>query len=262
MKPVFLFIALVSLSLVFNSCKKKTSSGPAGNIVMSMWESLDGTGTGRHLHLKYQTTMIYGCCNYSLIYSLSRSGNVFTVRFTSVFKPEVCLTSMGPATASIDLGVLTNDNYTINTINGGLNSCSIAVSSQSYIISGMSGSSVSYYGDTIMRVPDNTIWGEVCYDSTGAYPALLTTFMDSLAAYGATTVPLTPGNYHFFRLLGANTFPHDSGCSWSQQFIYRYTGDTATLRRLVWHYWWFSDSTFYINLVTDKGYNYMSWYQH
>ncbi len=270
MRTSFLTAVLLFFCMAFHSCRKNTppasSSGSYvpfdGKVVISMFETLDSTGAGRHLQLKCHTTQIFGCCNFSLIYSISQTGNTFTIHFDNVYEPEICLTSTGPATATIDLGVLTNNNYNIYVTNGGLNTSVLNVSKQSYIISGITGPVVSYTIDTLMRVPDNTIWGEVCYDSSGVYPALLSSFMDSLNAYGVETVSFAPGDYQYFKLLGSNTFPHDGGCSWSKQFIYRYTGDMAKLKSLVWNYWGLSNKTFYIGIHNDKGYYCMSWYQH
>jgi hypothetical protein len=266
-----LILMTVVFFLIASGCTKKSASSASGsylaidgNIGISPMETLDSTGTGRHLNLICTTSKIYSCCNYPLIYSLSRSGNTFTITFKYVLKEEWCLTSLGPASTTIDLGVLPDNNYKLKISTGSIisNECDLAVSDEAYIISHKTGSSIIYPHDTLLRVSGNTVWGYVCYDSTGSYSALLAGFMDSLVHYGVESVPFSAGYYHYFELLPGNAFPHNSGCSYSTQFIYKYTGDLTVLKNLVWHYWSLSDSTFYINIHTDKGYNYMSWYQH
>ena len=93
-------------------------------------------------------------------------------------------------------------------------------------------------------------------------PPLLNAFFDSLSIIGAQNVSFTPGDYGFFQLYPGNTFPHDDGCYHSRLFIYKYTGSLPRLKSLVWDYWGLSNQTFHINVHTDKGYDYMSWYQH
>ena len=164
-----LFIALISL--LSTSCRKKLDSAePAGAIKATMVETLDSTGTGRHFILNCATIKYYGCCNFIINYKVNREGNVITISFGTVNMPPMCLTSLGPATAQIDLGVLPTGTYTLNLISGTINTSKLTVDNNQYKLSPVSGTNVSYARTTLLRIPDNTIWGYVCYDSTGTYP--------------------------------------------------------------------------------------------
>lgn len=256
-----LFIALISL--ISTSCRKKLDSGEqVGAIKATMVETLDSTGTGRHLVLNFATIKVYACCNFNIKYEMMREGNVINIRFGEVNMPPMCLTSLGPATAQIDLGVLPTGTYTLNLVSGITNISTLTVDNNQCNLSPVSGSNISYTRTTLLKVPENTIWGYVCFDSTGTSPALLNTFFDSLSILGAQNISFTPGDYGFFQLNAGNAFPHRDGCLYSRQFIYKYTASLPRLKQLVWNYWGLSNQTFYINLHTDMGYNYMSWYQH
>lgn len=47
--------------------------------------------------LLMHTEKIYGCCNYGLESEVRIAGNVVRIRLRGVYKPDVCLTALGPA---------------------------------------------------------------------------------------------------------------------------------------------------------------------
>ena len=141
-RNIGLFFPIVTGVLLLCGCTqsfvmddgKKTDS-PQGatidsEIVITMKES-----SLRTLQLYFSTTKIYPCCNYPIDLSWKRSSNIIDISFKGIIKTELCLTALGPATATIDLSALSNGTYRLNFQDGNLKrSGELIVSSNSYKI--------------------------------------------------------------------------------------------------------------------------------
>ena len=115
---VFKITAIVlMLTVAITGCSKATEkvSKIDSQIVITIKES-----SSQILQLDFSTTKIYGCCNYSIDLSWKKSSNIIDITFRGVIETDWCLTAMGPATTTIELGTLSNGTYLLNFYVGGL----------------------------------------------------------------------------------------------------------------------------------------------
>lgn len=70
------------------------------------------------LELRFRTERDYGCRNYIIKNTVSQSGNDVNISLLDIVKLDLCLTSLGPATVTINLGVKTNGTYELKIQNG------------------------------------------------------------------------------------------------------------------------------------------------
>ncbi|GAB5399407.1 MAG: hypothetical protein Aureis2KO_09920 [Aureisphaera sp.] len=68
-----------------------------------VYEEYSDTPQAPLLKLKLITTEIYPCANYALETTTFIRENELIVRFDGVFRPNICLTAIGPATTHVDL---------------------------------------------------------------------------------------------------------------------------------------------------------------
>ena len=85
-------------------------------IELREWISPDKQG----LHLQAATERIYPCVNYLLMFDQHFDRKRIVITFTGVIETNICLTALGPATASIYLSHLEKGIYELELNNGAL----------------------------------------------------------------------------------------------------------------------------------------------
>lgn len=91
-------------------------------IIFKVIESYDGyeTVSAPEIFIEMQTEKIYRCCNYGISTHSRFEDRKVIVDIGGIFKPGVCLTALGPATARIKIGYISgvyeiefrNENFT------------------------------------------------------------------------------------------------------------------------------------------------------
>lgn len=253
---------MVLLVITTIGCEKnETHKGIDSEINIRMVEVLDKSP--RTLQMYFSTTKIYPCCNYPIDLSLKKSSNTFDISFKGVIETDMCLTALGPATATIDLGALSNGTYQLNFQNGSSwHSGQLVVSSDSYKVNLGSNSNFSFTNSLLNKIPENTIWGYVGYHKQET-SALVQSFLDELLNLGANEKLYLPGDYREFEIdengkivqPGAN-----SGYYFARSFVFQYSGDIAKVEQLVEQYARdYGTEYMYIGVYTDKGGQILSW---
>ncbi len=112
MKQTILSIFLSTL-LFFSNCKDLGEEIPPleSSIVITPWENL--SPSQRTFTLNCATDEIYGCLNFRIINRFAVGSGTIEIWLDGIYKPEVCLTALGPATANIELGALAHGNYNV-----------------------------------------------------------------------------------------------------------------------------------------------------
>lgn len=85
-------------------------------IELREWISAEKQG----LHLYAATEKIYPCVNYPLMFNQRFERKRIIIIFTGVIETNVCLTALGPATATVDLSHLEKGIYELELNNGAL----------------------------------------------------------------------------------------------------------------------------------------------
>ena len=115
---ILLFSLFAILSVFTLGCE--SLYGPLkpieGNIIFNFREDVWHNTKGLSycdITLKLYTEMIYGCCNYSIIYEEMINGSVIIVDILGIYKPSICLTALGPASNYLLLEETYEGNYTL-----------------------------------------------------------------------------------------------------------------------------------------------------
>ena len=255
----YIMTIVLMLSLVLTGCNKATEtvSNIDSEIVITMNES-----SSRTLQLYLSTTKIYPCCNYPIDLSWKSSSNIIDVSVKGVIETDFCFTALGPATMSIDLGVLSNGTYLLNFHDGHLKrSGELIVSSNSFKINFVDNPIFRFPNTPLNKVPENTIWGLVGYHEQGT-ASLVQSFFNDLVNLGAEKKKYNSGYYSAFEIDkdGEITYP---GALWGywfdQPFIFHYSGNIANVDTLVEQYARDFKEKLNITVNTDKGEQFLSW---
>lgn len=257
MKIILFCIAYSMLILGYKT--DLTDSAFDKNIGIRMIEDIDSTK--RTLTLKCGTEENFTCSNFSIASSHTVSNDKITLNFTGIIKSGICNRSIGPATASISLGTLNNNNYELE-INIGSSKIigQIAVSNGSYKVTIPDQSKVKFVNPDLYRVPDNTIYGTVHYHS-GTTSPLVQIFFDSLKYYGATPTLYTPGDYGNFQIEANGQIKQtkNSAYYFTQHYIYKYANSSESLEKLVKYFGLKHPDLIHIRLYTTQGGAFYSW---
>jgi hypothetical protein len=227
------------------------------DISIRMIETIDGAK--RTLQFFCLTKEVYPCINYQISTTYNQTEDKINVTFGDVIRSEICLTAIGPAQSSIDLGTLNNGDYQLN-----INSSEgkLVVSDESYTITFSENEQFEIVNSPLMRIPANTIWGTVGYHEIST-SALVRTFIDSLQQLGAVEQKYKQGHYGEYEIDedGQIVQPgENSGYYFAESFIFHYSENISALENLVKYYGnKYGETLLYLYLQTDKGEIYRSW---
>ncbi len=184
-----------------------------------------------------------------------------TINFIKISAPNICLTSLGPASTIISLNGIANKTYEIelnfgaNKIIGHLN-----VTAGSFIATLPMQTKVQFVNPDLKRVPNNTIYGTVHYHSAST-SSIVQKFIDTLQLYGATPTLYPQGDYGQFQIEanGQIKQTQDLGYYFTRYYIFNYSNNSVQLRDLVKRFGINYPNLLSITLNTTKGEIFYSW---
>lgn len=96
-KACVLLIAAAFVLLA--ACAQKNITAREGRFFFAVSEAYPGgkEGVEPSLFLSMETEKIYPCCNYSIETFFQRLGSLLSVNVRGIYKPDICLTALGPA---------------------------------------------------------------------------------------------------------------------------------------------------------------------
>lgn len=199
------FLAVVLLS----GCDSDLTPGPAsdvaGPIQMQALETREGQA--RKLHLYFQDQGQYPCSNYGLSTRYERNNNQLSFVFSGVEVPTgICLTSIGPARAQVDVSEFAVGTYPLR-LQAGTRSTTGTLEIQRDLLRLTSNdpSVITVTLSELRFMPKNIVWGY----ATTMLPqtqASVEVLRDSLQRLGATPTTLSQGVYSQFTI-AANGLP-------------------------------------------------------
>ncbi len=152
------------------------------------------------LNIASETIERQPCINFSLISKHDLEGNKIKIKYSGIYRPEICPTAIGPARANHSFDLL-NGNYDIELINDNIsNSISLMVDSEKYIIKSLLVRNIVLEMDTLYRVPAYTYWGTIGYHQESS-ERLVNDFIDTLKIMGANFKSFKNGNYGYFTIV-------------------------------------------------------------
>ena len=257
-RPAWALLALVPGSaLLANGCfDRPTSPAPIDSaVVLRLHEKL--SASGRSLELLGRTEKIYGCSNFTILYQQQSTGDAVSVRFVGIHMPDVCLTSLGPATCTVPLGPTTIGSrlLMLGTTRGDVVT-RLVVNADSIEVKGARGAGIALPAPVLHRVPPGTIWGWIGWGPEDR-SARAQAFLDSLTLVGARPTRLLPGDYEYFQVdaLGHVGLQGNYGFYFLKPYLFHFTGDTAALSGVVKAF----GDPLWIALYDDHGGTLYSW---
>lgn len=258
--PIVLpFLAIFSL-VACNTQGVETNKPIESKILITPSENLGPTQ--RTFEFRCRTETIYGCINFMISYRTTISAQSIIMDFLAITQPQICLTALGPATATINLGSLSPGTYSLLiSVNGEIIPAQLVVTTHSYEILNGESRWTGFTEPLLRRVPDQTIWGLVSYNGS---PTRAQSFLDSLQSVGAQTRSLNSGYYGYFRIdTAGNIMPPSNDIQYGRQFDqwynYWFGGDLTMPRNIVKFYGKTYSDSLDVRLYSWNGNAFYSW---
>lgn len=256
-------IVLVFILIFFVGCKKtyeRVSSCSTAITInkpleIRMYESL-GTDA-RSLKLSCYTKDWMPCIEFKLAACTEKIGNNISIVFDSIYLPTpVCYDMIAKAGTVVDLGVQSSNNYnfTFNT-NNKQYSGKLIVTDTNYSVAftGMD-DDIDFVFDTLHKMPQHTIWGEISYFDEKDSVLAKKTIAD-LKFLGAVDSLYAPANYGHFQIDQQHKISlwNVDALNYPRDFIFKYYGDTLTLKNFVESYGTTGSDYFQVKIYTSEG---------
>jgi len=258
--PVMLVSAFTFGTMV--SCNRKNFGAYLdidSEINIKMIEVL---GQHKKLQLDVQTERSYTCDHYYIDIVHRQSLNSIDISFERIIIPDDCKAILKPASATIDLGPLSDGVYNLNLSVGEVtHTGELIVSSDSYRVDFEDNPAFNFTNTSFNKTPEHTIWGTIGYYRVQDASALIQEFIDDLIDLGAEKRSYIPGYYNRFTIGENGDIVKSNESSvylFAQSFIFNYSGDIAKVEQLVkQHTDYQGDMS--IRVYTDKGEAFLSW---
>jgi hypothetical protein len=203
------------------------------NIIIYTQDHLDT----KQLVLFCQTENDYACSNYSIQTEQNfNKDNQLSIIFTNVIKPDLCATSIGPATTKINLSKLTNGQYDLELNVAGIkNNGILKISDSEIIIDFKNQNGIEIITPITKRVPVKTYWGSIGYSRVSSESSI-NQFIDKLSSIGAKFNKQSPGYYFNYEINDNGEMVIDakkSGYYYAKGLIFQFDGDESKLKDLI-----------------------------
>ena len=207
-------------------------------IEMSLYEKIEPEN-GRQIYLKCKTKKMFFGTGHTIEFAYEIAGAKIDVKFIRVRKVH----GMSGSSPTHAIGLVNLANVPINTyklrfdVFGTFNSGTLRVNEDSYVFSKMEGNCLDLAADTIGKIPEYTIWGELYY-STNTTNHLAADFVRTMENAGAVKRNLIPGNYAEIEVDSKlNQLPENqegsSSTLYEYVFAYKYKGKDKKIREFL-----------------------------
>lgn len=190
--------------LTLCACQKKTETDAArtditGRVLISPQEYVGASG--RQLSLSCRDEGQYPCSSFPLLTQFTPQGQSLRLLFSGVDKnAALCLTSIGPATSSVDVTSLSPGVYPLALQVGTRQTTGTLELTNAYLrVQSNDPSLVAVSFPEIRFTPATAIWGHVIFSRPVDQSAALA-LADSLQRMGAVSLTLPAGQYGRFAI--------------------------------------------------------------
>ncbi|MEN9609970.1 MAG: hypothetical protein RLZZ628_784 [Bacteroidota bacterium] len=258
MKKIFTGILL---TLLMVSCKKDIDSASGTEVKVKkefniqLWEKL--TSTGGELQMIVNSIEPQACPNTHLDYYVSMIDNKVTVTLKNFTMPTNCTGAATYTRDTLSIGHLSNGAYklAINLTDAVLNNGSLVVNNNLYVVDLQSENGIAMGTKQLSRIPENTIWGYVNYESSGTSKAQ--NFVDSLRAL-CQNLSLPNGAYGHFEVVNetlkmppTTSYAHP----FTTTFLFKYNGEEDKVNKLIQSFKW-TNNALTIKMFSQTGKEY------
>lgn len=256
--PIFILL-LLTVSCDFTN-NFQPITGIESQIIITPVEVLGESS--RSLNLLCKTEKIYPCMNFPLLTNMAIMENGFVITFEGVEETDFCLTALGPATASLDLGnAMTGQrNMELNTPTQ-RNACNLTITQSEIILDFPQQNGIEIIRKVTKRVPEFIYWGTIGYHTESSLDQV-EEFLQKLESEGAVFEKQIPGDYHYYQIDDNGEIVvnrENSGYWFVEGFIFRFQGNEVAFKENVLSLSreYFPD--LYINIATFRGETIFNW---
>mgnify|MGYP000877200528 FL=1 len=197
------WIPLLCVLLFWQACNTDKTDAPVldteveKEYEIDLWENL--ANNLRTFQIRVNTIKTQDCLNYYIESSANRNGNNIEINLGRPQIPVLCERGSAPAKSNLDLGSLSNGTYSLTVKLGQIvpSTGRLVVNNGSYFLSMPSPIGFRILHNTLVRIPDNTIWGYIGYELS-ALPAV-DQFLQDLAKISQEQ-SLVKGYYGYFSI--------------------------------------------------------------
>ena len=202
LKYYFPFVAL--LLFCCNACDLESLDEPiiVTNVEkefnIDLWEQLGANS--RSVQLLIETIAQEDCTNYSIAHQINRNNVTLDVSLNEIMAPQDCNEGQGPALATVNLGELSNGFYSLNIDlkNTVFSKGQIVIREKEITVNMNSEEGIRFIRTSILRVPENFIWGYVAF--TNPADASIATAFEQDLAQTSTEIRMENGYYGPFSI--------------------------------------------------------------
>jgi len=255
------FAAIALLSITFTACNKdKKGYLPLEKVNFYPFEEL--TSDGRNLRLVFYTEKEYPCINHIIRYNNSSTASNFDITLVDIESQTLCLDETGPAKAVIDFGNLASGVYPLTIIVAdSLNNGTIGISPEKYVLSIQNPHLLEVKYDTLLRIPDYTLWGVIAFSDSTGFP-VREMFLDTLETRGAIPDTLNHGNYGYFKTdsNGEILITDNGGWVYTEPFVYQYAEEWSEIGKIVQYFAFAYPGDIFVYIYNYQGQAYLTSY--
>lgn len=239
-KSTLIYCAVAFLLISFFGCKVEeledvvVVADVENEFFLDFWEDL--SLDGRSLEFRIQTIREENCRNTLIDYRLHKSNSNIAISLRDIRQPATCDPGPAPAKIGIDVGSLKAGFYTfsIDLKNTVFNEGQLTTLNDRYLIRLETENGVQLVRKELFRVPDETIWGYVHYQSPDdEYGALQ--FINQVRELGSS-IPFKQGYYGHFTVGNSGLIDTVHGQPEEGQvkpFLLSYRGGKQQLQNLI-----------------------------
>lgn len=232
-------LLLAALFVLLAACAQKNITARDGRIFFAVSEAYPGgkEGVEPSLFLSMDTEKIYACCNYSIETFFLRLGSLLSVDVRGIYKPDICLTALGPAGWG-DFLELEEGVYSLELMDGlQKNVFELTVTQDSMMVAGASGAGGGFAlpkYTVFWRYPRNSfaILCGTMDDTAWIYTDFLSRLRVAIElqeiefpAYGEIGYPRAPQGHHVNHPARFFTYAEDSDFQAAGEILRAYVRD-------------------------------------
>lgn len=204
---LLLLITLVISHLSFSSCTRDEEKDNAFNqLHLNYYEQFHPQG--RELIFFLETVETFPCSNFQIQTSVEYTPDHTWIKSDNIEVPNLCVTSIGPATRSLSMGAPGQMPGNISLwVNKNRHDFDLELHDTHYQIKRQSHfeNRLSFSRERLMRIPNHTVWGYILTDDQNKSD-ITAQIIEAFEAKGASVINLPEGEYHYFRV--ENELPH------------------------------------------------------